>query len=57
MGDTKGYAANPLPDDIEEGEPDTKDDEMALPDAPEPDIEDDTIRVEILARAETERAS
>ena len=35
MGDTKGYAANPLPDDIEEGEPDTKGDEFAQPDAPD----------------------
>jgi hypothetical protein len=29
------------PDDMEGGEPDTVDDEMALPDAPEPEIDDD----------------
>jgi hypothetical protein len=30
-----GIPADPLPPDIEEGEPDTKDDEFAQPDAPD----------------------
>jgi hypothetical protein len=36
-----GIPADPLPPDIDEGEPDTIDDEMAGPDAPEPEIDDD----------------
>ena len=35
-----GVPADPLPPELEEGEPDTKDDEMAGPDAPEPEIDD-----------------
>jgi hypothetical protein len=35
-----GVPADPLPPELDEGEPDTEGDESSQPDAPEPDIDE-----------------